>query len=79
MTIKVTREYEIDDIGSHLLDSFLESYDTVILDEDIYFEQLDYFQQIEVLEEIKKQFDNAVDNEIKNIKKEICNVDKYIE
>jgi hypothetical protein len=73
MTIKVTREYEIDDIGSHLLDSFLENDDTVILDEDIYFEQLDHFQQIEVLETMKEQFNNAVDDEIKNIKKEICN------
>lgn len=73
MTIKVTREYEIDDIGRYLLNSFLENDDTVILYEDIYFEQLDHFQQIEVLEVMKEQFNNAVDDEIKNIKKEICN------
>ena len=35
MTIKVTREYEIDDIGQRLLDRFLENDDTVIFDEDI--------------------------------------------
>jgi len=73
MTIKVTREYEIDDIGQRLLDRFLENDDTVIFDEDIYFELLDHFQQIEVLEEMKEQFNNAVDDKIKNIKKEICN------
>ena len=74
MTIKVTREYDgIDDIGSHLLDSFLENDGTVILDEDIYFEQLDHFQQIKVLEMMKEQFSNAVDDEIKNIKEEIYN------
>lgn len=73
MTIKVTREYEIDDIGQRLLDRFLENDDTVIFDEDIYFELLDHFQQIEVLEEMKEQFNNAVDVEIENIKKGRCN------
>jgi len=73
MIIKVTREYEIDDIGQRLLDRFLENDDTVIFDEDIYFELLDHFQQIEVLEEMKEQFNNAVDVEIENIKKGDCN------
>ena len=73
MTFEVTRTYSLDDIGSHLLDGFLEDDDSVNLDEGIYFSELDHFQQIEVLKAIKEQFNNAVDDEIKNIKKEMCN------
>ena len=76
MTIKVTREYEfeIDDIGSYLLHyGFLENDGFVVLNEDIYFSDLNRFEQIEVLKAMKEQFNNAVDNEIENIKEEKCN------
>ena len=69
MTIEITRTYALDDIGSYLLDSFLEDDDTVNFDEGIYFSDLDHFQQVEVLKAIKEQFNNAVDGAIKDIKK----------
>ena len=73
MTVKIAHEVEVDDIGFRLLDYFLEDDNTINLFQNIYFDQLDPFQQIEVLEEMKIQFNDTVDDKIKNIKKEICN------
>lgn len=72
MTIKVTREYEIDNIGWRLLhNAFLESNDAVIYNDNVYFNQLNDFQKIEVLEAMKEQFNNAIDDEIEITKRRV--------